>query len=70
MIAGRGIPQRGPFFSEVLAVNVKMGETSEGKENCSFCSPSGAIMMGSLCHTLVAKGSAGQTSVAAGAGKL
>lgn len=31
-----GIQQRGPFFSEVLAFNVKMEETSEGQRELLF----------------------------------
>lgn len=55
MIAGCGIQQGGPFFSEVLAFNVKMEETSEGQRELLFLSPRGAVTVGSLCHTCVAK---------------
>lgn len=48
----------------------KWKKPQRGKENWSFCLPSGAIVMESLCHTLVAKGNTGQTSVMVGAGKL
>lgn len=38
MIAGCAVQQRGPFFSEVLAFNVKMGATSEGQRELLFLS--------------------------------
>lgn len=40
VIAGCGIQQRGPFFSEILAFNVKMEETLEGQREL-------------LCHHVV-----------------
>lgn len=38
MIAGCGIQQRGSFFSEVLAFNVKMEATSEEQREFLFLS--------------------------------
>lgn len=55
VIAGCGIQQRGPFFSEILAFNMKMEEILEGQRELLCLSPRGAVTVGSSCHACVAK---------------